>query len=74
MSDGQLFFQLLFLVQVRIVAIRGEQLVMAADFDNPARDQHRNLVSVTHRRYAMRDKNRGAAVYQLQSTQDRSSV
>ena len=57
--------------QIRIVAVLGQQLVMRAELDDAAADQHRNLVRVTHRRDAVRDEERGATLHDaLQLAQD----
>ena len=46
--DGQFLFQLLFPVEAGIVAIEREQLVMPAQFDDFAVDEHGDLVGVAH--------------------------
>ena len=50
---------MLLLIEARVVAVERKQLVMAAELNNPAVIEDCNLVSVPHRRDAMRDQNRG---------------
>src|SRR5579863_8108537 len=69
--DSKLFFQLLLLVEARIVAIQRKQLIVAADFDNPAMLENGDLVGTAHGGYAMGDKNcRGRGGVVAQSAQD----
>ena len=55
----QLFFELLLLVEARVIAVQRQQFVVPAQLDDPPLVQHGDAVGVAHRRHAMRDQNRG---------------
>src|SRR5664280_1337353 len=64
-GDGELFFELLLFRQCGVVAVAGDQLVVAAEFDDAAGDQDGDLVGVARSGYAMGDEESGAAAHGL---------
>src|SRR5438105_5644178 len=62
---GQLLFQQLLVVKIRVVAVTGNQLLMRAQFDDAAAVQHRDLVGVAHRRNAMRNEDGRATTHDV---------
>jgi hypothetical protein len=49
LRDRQLLFQKLLLEQIRVIPVLGQQLVVRAQLDDTAGDQHSNLIRVTNR-------------------------
>ena len=43
---GQLFFQQLLVIEIRVVAVKGDQFLMCAELHDASRVQHRNEVCV----------------------------
>jgi hypothetical protein len=48
-GDGQLFFQLLFLVETGVVSVQRKELFVPADFDDTAMIEHCDLLGILHR-------------------------
>src|SRR5580692_10874504 len=47
-GDRQLFFQLLLLVEARIVTVAGQKLIVSANLYDPAAVEHRDPVRIAH--------------------------
>src|SRR5579871_5923088 len=62
---GQFFFQQLFVIQVAVVAVQGQEFVVGAEFDDAAAMQDGDAVRIAHGGDAMRDKDGGAAVHDV---------
>src|SRR5258708_1123324 len=63
LNFGQFFFQQLLVIQVRIVAIQGEQFLVAARFYDAAIVQHSDAVSIAHGGNSMRNKDGGSSLH-----------
>src|ERR1700752_3855528 len=55
---GQLLFQQLFAIELRVQALSCHQLVVRAPLDDPSLIDDENLIGATYRRDAMRDDER----------------
>src|ERR1700683_5569044 len=60
---GQIFFQQLFVVQVAIVAVQGEEFVVGARFHDSPVVQYGDAVSIAHRGNSVGDEYGGAALH-----------
>src|ERR1700728_289852 len=62
---GQFFFQQLLVIQVRVVAVQGQQFVMGAEFDDASAVEHSDAVRVAHSGDSVRNEDGGAPLHHV---------